>query len=590
MDNREIAKVFADIAVLLQLKGERVFKTRAYRRASEIASHHPRDLTALSEEQGELKAIPGIGDAIASKIQELSRTGRLEFYENLKAEFPAGLLSIMEIPGVGPKTALRAAEELGISTVEELERSIEAGRFEELPRVGQKNAQKILRHLRSQRRQSDRVMLGFALPVAERLIEQLREACPEARDLTIAGSARRWKETVGDLDILCTADNPARVTAAFAALPEVVEVLGRGETKVSVVLKNGLQVDLRVSAGEHFGTLLLYFTGSQQHSIQLRSRAQAMGLSLNEYRLTDAESGVVETFSTEEAIYERLGLAFIPPELREDLSEIEAAASGELPHLILLDQIKGDLHVHSDWSDGNAPVDEMVRTAKALGREYIALTDHSAGRGVANGLSVERLRRHNEMLVRVEAEIGGIRVFKGTEVDIRADGSLDYPDDVLGELDVVVACVHSAMGQEPAVMTRRIIKAMRNPHVTIIGHLTTRLLYDGTRSRDPIEADFDELFQVAADTGTLLEINASPQRLDLGDAHARRARELGARFVIDTDAHSVDSLEDMRYGVGTARRGWCETIDVANALPAAEFAALLTTPKPERLKELPARV
>lgn len=582
MDNRGIAKVFADIGVLLQLKGEPVFKTRAYQRASDIAAHHGQQLSEFADDLDELKSTPGIGDAIALKIQELANTGRLEFYEKLKAEFPDGLLEIMEVPGVGPKAALRAAEELGISSVDALEQAIESGGFEKLPRVGPKNAQNILRHLRSQRRQSDRLMLGAALPVAERLMDGLRKACPGIRNLTLAGSARRWLETVGDLDILCTADDPSAVTQAFVELPGVTDVLGGGDTKASVVLDGGLQADLRVVADEHFASLLFYFTGSKQHGIELRARAQARGLSLNEYGLKNVETDELETFASEEAIYERLGLAFIAPELRESRGEIEAAGSGQLPTLIEVDDIRGDLHVHSDWSDGRATVEAMVRAAAAVGLEYVAITDHSPLVAVANGLDVERLRQHNRELERVEAAVGGIRVLKGSEVDIRSDGSMDYPDEALAELDVVVASVHSAIGQDAPVMTDRIITAMRNPHVTIIGHLTERLLYDGTRSREPIVADFDAVFRAAADTGTLLEVSASPPRLDLNDVHARRARELGARLVISTDSHRPESLSDMRYGIGTARRAWCTAGDVVNTLPADAFLRLLATPKRER--------
>ena len=582
MDNAGISRVFADNATLLQLKGEPIFKTRAYQRAADIASEYPGELSALADDLSELKAIPGIGDAIAKKIQELSRTDKLEFYENLQGEFPAGLLSLLEVPGIGPKTALRASEELDIHSVEGLEEAIESGAFEKLPRVGNKNAQSILRHIRSQRRQGDRVMLGAALPVAEELVERLAAACPDASNITIAGSTRRMRESVGDLDLLCTSDDPPAVTKAFAELDGVVDVLGQGDTKASVVLKSGMQVDLRVTAEEHFGALLLYFSGSKQHAISLRARAQSMGLSLNEYGLTDITTDSLETFASEEAVYERLGLPFIPPELREDHGEIEAAEAGLLPELIVESDIKGDLHTHSDWSDGRVPIEEMVVTARELGLEYIAITDHSSGRGIANGLSVERLKAHNAELERIEAELGGIRVLKGSEVDIRVDGTLDYTDDVLSDLDIVIASVHSAMGQERAVMTERLITAMRNPHVTAIGHLTTRLVFDGVRSREPVDMDFDAVFRAAAETGTLLEINASPKRLDLRDAHVMQARKLGARFLINTDAHRPSGLSFMRYGVGTARRGWCEAPDVVNTMGVQEFEQFLALPKQKR--------
>ncbi|MCH8102192.1 MAG: DNA polymerase/3'-5' exonuclease PolX [Chloroflexi bacterium] len=582
MDNSGIARVFSDIATLLQLKGETIFKTRAYQRAAGIASEYPGELSAIAGDLDELKAIPGIGDAIAKKIQELSGTDRLEYYEDLKGEFPAGLLSLMEVPGIGPKTALRASEQLDIHTIEGLEAAIEAGEFEKLPRVGRKNARSILRHIRSQRRQGDRIMLGLALPAAETIAARLAETCPDASNITVAGSCRRMRESVGDIDLLCTSDDPPAVAKAFAALDGVVDVLGQGDTRASVVLQSGLQVDLRVTEARHFGALLLYFTGSKQHGINLRARARSMGLTLNEYGLTSDLTGELETFDAEEGVYERLGLPFIPPELREDHGEIEAAENESLPNLLIDSDVKGDLHVHSDWSDGRVPIEEMVAAARELGRDYVAITDHSSGRGVANGLSVERLRAHNAEIEHVEAEVGGIRVFKGSEVDIRADGTLDYTDEVLSELDIVIASVHSAMGQERSVMTERVIAAMRNPHVTAIGHLTTRLVFDGVRSREPVDLDLDAIFRAAADTGTLLEINASPKRLDLRDAHVMQARKAGVLFLINTDAHRPSGLSFMQYGVGTARRGWCEARDVINTLDAKAFEKFLALPKERR--------
>jgi DNA polymerase (family 10) len=398
------------------------------------------------------------------------------------------------------------------------------------------------------------------------------------RRLTVAGSIRRWRDTAGDIDILGVADDPESVTAAFAALPMVVDILGQGGTKASVIVTGGAQIDLRVSDERHFGALLLYFSGSKQHGINLRARAQKMGLSLNEYGLTDKESGDLTPYDTEAGVYNALNLPYIPPEIREDLGEIVAAESGDLPDLVELSQIRGDLHVHSDWSDGRVPMEQMVREAALRGLEYVAMTDHSSGRGIANGLSLERLAAHNEEVVEIERAAGGIRVYKGTEVDIRADGTLDYTDEVLAELDIVIASVHSGMSQESDVMTARIIKAIQNPHVTAIGHLTTRFVLD----RPPVEADFDAIFRAASANGTLMEINASPKRMDLKDSHIRQARELGVRFLINTDAHNPGNLDQLRYGVGNARRGWAERQEVLNTLPVAEFERFLNMPKPER--------
>jgi DNA polymerase (family 10) len=582
LDNAQISRVFSDIATLLQLEGEPIFKTRAYSRAAEIAANHPVDLVSIASDLDALKEIPGIGNAISLKIQELAETDHLQFYEDLQGRFPAGLLTLLEVPGIGPKTALRASEDLGIFSVETLERSIEAGEFEKLPRVGKKNAENILRHIRSQRRQSDRHMLGMALPIADRLCETLRRAFPSASNISIAGSTRRGVETVGDLDILCTSDSPSEITHWFASMDEVTDILGQGDTKASVVLRNGLQVDLRVAPAESFGALLLYFSGSKQHGINLRSRAQSMGLSLNEYGLTNVESGQLESFLTEAAVYERLGLPYIPPEMREDRGEIQLADAGELPTLIEVGDIRGDLHVHSNWSDGRTPIEEMLVEAQNLGRGYIAITDHSSGRGVANGLSDERLILHNEEIDRLQAEFPDIRILKGSEVDIRSNGSLDYDEEILSTLDIVIASVHSAMSQKRSVMTERVLTAMNNPHVTAIGHLTTRLLFDGIRSRDPIDIDTEVIFAAASETGTLMEINSSTKRLDLKDTHIFRARQLGAKFLINTDAHRPSGLPDMRFGVTMARRGWCETHHVVNTLPVDQFVRFIETPKKQR--------
>jgi DNA polymerase (family 10) len=484
----------------------------------------------------------------------------------------------MTVPEVGPKTALRAAEDLGVESIDDLEAAIRDGSFATLPRVGKKKAQSILRHIETRMSQADRMPIGKALPIADHVIAALYEAAPGVRRLTVAGSVRRWCETAGDIDILGVADDPEAVTAAFTALPMVVDVLGQGGTKTSVIVAGGAQIDLRVSDERHFGALLIYFSGSKQHGIRLRERALRKGMSLNEYGLTAQDSGDLTTYDTEAGVYKALGLPYIPPELREDLGEIVAAEAGTLPDVVDIKDIRGDLHVHSDWSDGRVPLEEMVREAKARGLEYLAMTDHSSGRGIANGLSVERLKAHNFEVTEIEKQVGGIRVFKGSEVDIRADGTLDYTNEELAELDIVIASVHSGMSQPSDVMTARIIKAIENPHVTAIGHLTTRFVLE----RPPIEADFDAIFRAAGANGTLMEINASPKRMDLKDSHIRQARELGVRFLIDTDAHEPENLDQLRYGVGNARRGWAEKRDVINTLPLADFERFIATPKPER--------
>ena len=376
-----------------------------------------------------------------------------------------------------------------------------------------------------------------------------------------------------------------RVMDALVSLPNVTQVLGHGGTKASVVLNEGFQVDLRVVEDSRYGSLLQYFTGSQQHALRLREHAQKHGLSLNEDGVTTLETGEVEQFGDEESLYEKLGLQYVPPEVRQGISEVEVALMGAIPALLEVGDIRGDLHVHTDWSDGNASKEAMVAVARSRGLEYVAITDHSVGRRIANGLSEERLDQHKAALREVERSLGGIKVLTGSEVDIRGDGSLDYTDGVLRGLDWVVGAIHSGRGQEASTMTERIIKAMRNPYVTAIGHLTTRLI----GQRDTISADFEAIFRAAADTGTALEINASPERLDLKDAHVYQARELEVALVISTDAHSVDNLENMRYGVAVARRGWCEAKHILNTLPASEFMAYLGLEKARRTKAYGAR-
>ena len=408
----------------------------------------------------------------------------------------------------------------------------------------------------------------------------MKAQCPSITTLEVAGSLRRFEETIGDIDLVCTASNPEQVLQALVSQPNVSEILGHGGTKASVVLNQGIQVDLRVVEEAHLGALLQYFTGSQQHNVRLREHAVKMGLSLNEYGITNVETGEIEEFRDEEGLYNQLGFQYVPPELRQGLTELDVARRREIPALVTPGDLKGDLHVHTNWTDGEDELEAMVTAAKDLGYEYVAITDHSVGRGITNGLTVERLEEQEKAVDLIERDVGGIRVLHGTEVDIRADGSVDYPDDVLNGLDWVVASIHSGRGQELDVMTERIIAAMRNPHVDCIGHLSTRLISE----RGPIEADYDALFRAAAETGTALEINASPARLDLKDSHTFRARELGVPLVIDSDAHRVGTLGNQTYGVSVARRGWCEASHILNTVSLADFEAYLALDKDRRTK------
>ena len=578
MNNAQIAETFESIAGLLEMKGEKVFTIRAYQRAARTIERLPMELADMLREEQDLRAIPGIGKAISEKIAEMVETDSLTYYDRLKAEFPDGILDVMQIPGLGPKTVRRLWQELGVTDVSALQATIDDGSLASLPRLGKKTAENIARQIQFQRSQSKRMPIARAQPICDRLISHLLGQCSGIRQIVPAGSLRRYEETIGDIDIVCTADDPAQVLTTFVSMPNVADVLGHGDTKASVYLSDGIQVDLRVVYERHFGALLQYFSGNLQHNILLRERANALYLSLNEYGITDRETGVIEEFADEDTLYERLGLQYIPPELRQGVGEVKAAQEGKIPQLVEVSDIRGDLHDHSDWSDGRDPMEAMVIAAKERGLEYLAMTDHSVGRGIANGLSVERLVRHMATVRQLEKDIGGIRLFCGTEMDIRADGTLDYDDDVLVGLDWVIGSIHSGMGQDSATMTERIIKAMRSRHVDVIGHLSTRLVGE----RQPVEADFEAIFRAAADTGTALEINASPERLDLRDSHAARARELGVPLVISTDAHTTEALNNTHFGVGLARRAWCEPRHILNTLTVDKFIEYLATPKSER--------
>ena len=577
MNNAQIAEIFENIAGMLEMKGEQLFTVRAYQRVARTIGGLPVQLEQIVREGGDLKEIPGIGKAISEKIRQLVASGRLEYYEKLRSQFPYGILEVMRVPGVGPKTAKRLWEELQIPTVALLEVAIRDGSVASLPRMGEKKAQNILREIQSAPK-DDRIPIARALPAAKGVIAALRGRCPSITRLEAAGSLRRFEETVGDIDLVCAAENPIEVLDALVGLPNVTQVIGHGDTKASVLLNEGVQVDLRVVESAQYGALMQYFTGSQQHNIRLREYAVKQGLSLNEYGITTTETGELEQFCDEAGFYRRLGLQYVPPELRRGMGEIEVAARGDIPRLVETADIKGDLHLHTDWSDGRDTTEDMVAAAKEQGYDYIAVTDHSVGRGIANGLTEERLAEHMAELREVESRLGGIRLLGGSEVDIRADGTLDYTAEVLAGLDWVVASVHSAMGQDSATMTERVIKAMRHPEVSVIGHLTTRRI----GQRKPIEADFEAIFKAAADTGTALEINGSPERLDLKDSHAHMARELGAMLVISSDAHSVGMLDNQPCGVAVARRAWCESRHILNTMTAAEFGSFLGLAKADR--------
>ena len=584
LTNEQIAELFENMGSLLEMKGDTVFKIRAYQRAARTIGQLSSPLATAVENGDDLTKIPGVGKAISEKIAEYISTGQVSAYERLVEELPSGVLDLKEIPGVGPKMAMAISQQLGISTVDGVAEAAADGRLATLPRMGKRAAEGILRHINAFKEMGGRTPIGEALPVAEEVMNALREQCPEIDQLFPVGSLRRWEETIGDIDLIGTSPNPESVGDALVALPMVKDVLVHGPKKTSVVVESGIQIDLRIAEPEAFGAMLQYFTGSQQHNIRLRDFANRQGLSLNEYGITNTETGQVEEFADEETFYARLGLPWMPPELRTGVYEVDAGLEGTLPGLVVATDLKGDLHLHSEWSDGNDPIELMVEAAAAQGYEYMALTDHSQGLGVANGLTVERL----ESQIRLLREMQGkyvITILCGSECDIRASGEMDFPDDMLAQLDVVVASVHSAMGQDQATMTTRMIKAIEHPSVTIIGHLTTRLL----GQREPVEFDLEAVLQAARATGTALEINASPERLDLRDTHAYRAREMGIPLVINTDSHHHTHLDKRRFGVAVARRAWCCPEDILNTMSRVEFLKFIMTPKPKRLNVFDAR-
>lgn len=579
LSNREIADIFERIADLLEIKGEIIHRVLSYRRAGEVLRDVPRDLRAINAEGG-LTNIPGIGKTLEEKIQEILDTGKLEFYEKLIQQIPPTLVDVMRVNGVGPKKAAMFWKELGVTDLASLEIAAREGKIRNLPKMGAKSETNIIEGIEALNKRGDkRTPLGQAYPAAQRMLDTLL-AMPQVVKGAIGGSIRRGRPTIGDVDLLVAVnsmDDAPAIMDAFVNADTVARILGHGPTKSSVELHIGMQVDLRVLEKERWGTALVYFTGSKQHNIRLRERAIARGLTLNEhdFRPIDKDGNVIEgaepvLCATEEEVYAQIGLPWIPPEIREDTGELEAAEGAKLPKLITLDDIQADLHMHTTWSDGHASVREMAEAALARGRKYIVITDHSKGATIANGLTVERLLAQHEEVRRVDAEMNGrIRVFHGTEMEINADGSLDFPDEVLEKLDFVIASLHVSLRQPREQITRRLLNAIENPHVDLIGHPRGQLIPD----RDPADLDMDAVFAAAARSGIALEINANPMRLDLEAAAARRAVEMGIKIAIDTDAHHIEELDLMHYGITTARKGWVEAASVLNTMSLEEFLA-----------------
>jgi DNA polymerase (family 10) len=565
--NLEIARAFDLIADLLELKGENPFRIRAYRRAAQNLEGLTEDVETLAAQE-RLEEIPGIGPDLAGKIAEYLGTGRIDALESLRREVPAGLADLMGVPGVGPKTAKLLHDRLKVTDLGQLETLARAGKLRGLPGIQAKTEQNLLKGIALVRRGQARMPLGRALPLAEEIAHALARVRGVKR-VEPAGSVRRRKETVGDLDILVTSTDPARVMDAFVRLPQVADVLERGPTKASVRHREGIQVDLRVVEPATFGAALQYFTGSKQHNIRIREMAVKKRLKISEYGVFREPGGRRIAGATEEEVYAAVGLPWIPPELREDSGEIEAAQSRRLPALVELDDIRGDLHCHTNATDGHHTVEALVAAARERGYAYVLVSDHSRSTRIAGGLTAEEALAHVEKIRAVGRKQRGIAVLAGSECDILPDGSLDYPDEVLAQMDLVVVAVHSRFKQPRAEMTRRICRALENPYVNILAHPTGRLIGE----REPYDVDLEAVFAAARRHGKALEINCYPERLDLNDVHARRARELGVLLAINTDTHALDQLDTMRLGVATARRAWVGPAEVINTWPVGKLRA-----------------
>lgn len=557
MKNFELARLFYEIASLLEVRDDSRFRIRAWQRAAQTLETLTEPIEAVAA-RGGLRALPGIGKEIAARIEEYLTTGRLELLERLRENLPPNFLSLLELRGLGPRTARALWELLGIDSVERLEEACRSGRIIGVAGVQKKTAENLLKAIEQYRAGRARAPLTTARAIAAQVARALR-AHGGVERLEIAGSLRRMRETVKDIDILVTSTEPARVIQTLATLPSVAEVAARGDTKISVRHHDGLAIDLRVVAPEAFGAALQYFTGSKAHNVRLREMAVRRGLKISEYGVFDETTGARVAGETEDDVYAAVGLPWVPPELREDGGEIDAAREGRLPVLVERADLRGDLHDHTDWSDGHHPLERLVEAAEARGYEYVIVSDHSRSLTIAQGLSVERLRQQRAAIRAVQAR-HRIRILAGTECDILEDGALDFPDEVLAELDVVVASVHSRFRQDRATMTARIVRALANPHMDILGHPTGRRL----GSREPYDVDLEAVFAAARAHGKALEINASPERLDLNDVHARRAAEAGVLLSISTDTHYLHELDHIELGVAVARRAWLTRDRIVN--------------------------
>jgi len=571
MENKEIARILSETADLMEVAGEDSFRIRSYRNAVRSIDNLTESLEDIvNDPKRKLTDIPAIGKGMAAHIEQLCREGKLTLHEELLAKYPPVTLQLLNLQGLGPKGVEMLLTHFRVESLDDVERLAKEGKLRELPRMGEKLEQKILKSIESYRRVSGRFHINVADELAEHMKGYLLQ-CPGVQKVTPAGSLRRGKETVGDIDLLVTGGHPQKISEYFLKYPKIAEVLASGGNKLSVKLREGIQVDLRMLEQEIYGSALQYFTGSKARSVALRDRAKRMGFKLSEYGLFRVSDETKVAGHTEEEVYKTLGLSYIEPELREDSGEIEAAAAHKLPHLLHLEDIRGDLHMHTSATDGRCSILQMAQAAKERGLQYVAITDHSQALAMANGMNEKRVLAQIHDIRKIEARLEGFRLFAGTEVDIHQDGTLDLDDEVLAQLDIVVASVHSYMNLPPEQMTERLLRAFENPYLNIVAHPTGRLLL----RREPFGFDLENVLGEARRRNIAMEINSSPERLDLNDTHIRLCKEKGVKLVISTDSHHTSHLQNIKYGVLMARRGWLEKKDVLNTLPAAAFQKAL---------------
>jgi DNA polymerase (family X) len=581
MDNKAIANIFYETADLMEVRGDDPFRIRSYRRAGEALETLTQQVAEIHQDEKALLAIPGIGKSMAANIRDLFSKGKLSLHEELLQKYRPSMLELLKIQGLGPKTIALIWDAFQVCDPEGVQKLAQEGKLRTLPRLSEKSEQKIIKAIENYRQMTGRFLLDTADEIAHKMTDLLK-GLPGVEKITPAGSLRRGRETVGDLDLLvtgpcCTSDKQRdKVIEAIVNFPGILEVLAKGENKVSFKLRSGMQVDVRLLPPDSFGAALQYFTGSKNHNVSLRQRALKLGYTLNEYGLARVEDNKRVASKTEEEIYKKLGLKFIPPELRENNGEIEAAAEDALPELITVEDLQGDVHMHTVETDGKCTIEEMALAARDRGYKYMAITDHSKNLAFANGLDDKRAEAHIQRIRKAAKEIEGITVLAGIEVDILAEGELDLSDSVLEQMDIVIASVHSHFQQDSAQMTDRLLRAIANPNTSLMGHPTGRMLL----RREGFAFDCDQVFAAAAKAGVAMEHNAYPDRLDLRDQHLRLAKTKGVKFIINTDAHHTSHMEKIRYGILQLRRAWLTKNDVLNTLPVAEFAKAIRRGRP----------